>query len=398
MYPDVIYQDIQPRIKPSTEYQSSLAITPSRCPTLIQDDMAELKATPAELQEGTDLSHSTTEDVVAAQTPPHSNSPEKTSRVELSQWLDEKFDWSWFTATQSTGGFAIALAECPKQFHGLQTIGTIVFIANLILFLAFNALMIMRFSTNPGRLRRSLTVAPECFFFGSYWLTIAGIIMCMQRYGVPHVGDWLLVVVRVLFWTYAAVTFLSTSLHFVVVFKYTTVSSIDMSPAWFFLIFNSMLTGTVAASIAPAQPPDQRWPIIIAGVAYQGLGWLVSMLILGWFLGRMMEKGWPEPSNAPSLFITIGTAGYTVVALIGCAQAIPDGYGYFEKRPMAPEILRIVATWVGIFMWLFNFWLFCIAFLITTAGSVRRREGQWVFPMSFNNGWWGESTTCGGAM
>lgn len=329
----------------------------------------------------------------AAAKPDAPPTPRVSRKERLRVWLDERFDWSWFTATQSTGGFAIALSECPRQFNGLKTIGSIIFVFNLVMFAIFTTLMVTRFVMNPGRLRKSLTVAPECFFFGSYWLTIAGIIMCMHQYGVPHTGDWLITTVRVLFWMYAAATFVSTTLHFIVIFKYTTISAVGMNPGWFFLIFNSMLTGTVAATIAGTQPPDQRWPILVAGVAYQGLGWLVSMLILGWFLGTLMEKGWPEPSKTPSLFITIGTAGYTIVALIGCAKHIPDDYGYFAQHPMAAEILRILATWIGIFMWLFNLWLFSIAFSITVAESIKRKDGKWELPMTFNNTWWGEYLT-----
>ncbi len=75
--------------------------------------------------------------------------------------------------------------------------------------------------------------------------------------------------------------------------------------------------------------------------------------MLVWFFGNLMQNGWPPPDKAPGLFITVGSVGFTIVALIGRAQALPDGYAYFESHPMAAEVLLIVATWVGIFLWLF---------------------------------------------
>lgn len=40
-----------------------------------------------------------------------------------------------------------------------------------------------------------------------------------------------------------------------------------------------MLTGTFANLIASDQPPAQRMPIIVAGVTFQGLGFMVSLLM-----------------------------------------------------------------------------------------------------------------------
>jgi len=54
-------------------------------------------------------------------------------RWTLRRWLDERFDWSWFTCTQSTGGIAVLLSECPHQFRGLQTIGIVIYLLNLVL-------------------------------------------------------------------------------------------------------------------------------------------------------------------------------------------------------------------------------------------------------------------------
>lgn len=57
---------------------------------------------------------------------------------------------------------------------------------------------------------------------------------------------------------------------------------------------------------------------------------------------------------------------------------------------MAAEILMIVATWVGVFMWLFTLWLFGIAFVIVLSVAVKRVNGRLHFPMTFNNTWWGK--------
>lgn len=116
----------------------------------------------------------------------------------------QQFTWANFTCTQSTGGIAILLSETPKQFYGLQTIGIVIFIFNLVLFLLFTAAITTRFVRTPGggggALRQSLTQSPEAYFAGSFWLSMATIIICMQRFAVPRAGPWVIDAIRVLFW------------------------------------------------------------------------------------------------------------------------------------------------------------------------------------------------------
>ena len=302
-------------------------------------------------------------------------------------WLQERFSWSWFTCTQSTGGIAIALYECPKTFPGLRTIGSIIFIFEIVLYLLFTSLMLLRWKTNPSKIVKCFTAAPECYFFGSYLLSSATIIINM-RYGVPHAGPWLVDAIRVCFWIYAAISLLITMIHFVVICRYAPFVAIQFAPPIFLLFLNAMLTGTVAASIAGGQPPEQRLPIIVAGVAFQGSGWITCLLLLPWFVANLMEKGWPPALLRPGLFITVGTSGFTIVALMGLARAAQIDYGYFAVHPIAAEVVLIVATWAGIFMWLFSFWLFGIAFCIFVLGLFSKKDGKWRLNLSFNNTWW----------
>lgn len=157
------------------------------------------------------------------------NPPDQRKREPFGLWVETHMNWSWFTCTQSTGGIASLLYACPKRFDGLNTIGAIVFVFNIVLFLIFTTLMAIRWMKNPSQIKQCFTKAPECFFFGSFWLTCATIIIDMQQYGVPHTGPWLLVAIRVCFWIYAAITFASTTLHMTVIFRSTRVE-IDEVP------------------------------------------------------------------------------------------------------------------------------------------------------------------------
>ncbi|CRG87757.1 hypothetical protein PISL3812_04777 [Talaromyces islandicus] len=322
-------------------------------------------------------------------TPQRPNAEPKGEIAAKEARLLDRFTWANFTCTQSTGGVAILLSETPHKFRGLQTVGAVVFILNLVLFVCFTTAMICRFIQRPSNLRKSVTKPPEAYFTGSLWLSVATIIMCMQRFGVPHAGPWIIVAIRVLFWTYAAITLAYSISIFVVMFALSPLKPGSMSPPMFLMIFNAMLTGTIASSIAADQPLSQRMAIIVAGIAFQGLGWILCLLFLPLFMNNMLINGLGPVNQRPGLFICVGSSGYTIVALIGCAKAIPDGYGYFAKHPTASETLNVVALWIGIFLWLFTFWLFAIALVSHVPIVISKCCNDISQPqMNFTLPWW----------
>ena len=64
----------------------------------------------------------------------------------------------------STGGIALLLAVTPHRFHGLTTIGTIVFILDVVLFLLLTSLILTRFYLFPGTFTRAIYHQTESLF------------------------------------------------------------------------------------------------------------------------------------------------------------------------------------------------------------------------------------------
>ncbi|KAJ5387575.1 C4-dicarboxylate transporter/malic acid transport protein [Penicillium cosmopolitanum] len=305
---------------------------------------------------------------------PDNVEPKDESAAKEARLLD-RFTWANFTCTQSTGGVAILLSESPPSISRAADCRC--------------RSLHPQPSFRPSNLRKSLTNPPEAYFTGSLWLSMATIIMCMQRFGAPHAGPWVIVAIRILFWTYAAITLAYNIVIFVVMFAVCPLKPGTMSPPMFLMIYNAMLTGTVASSIAAYQPLSQRMAIIVTGIAFQGLGWILCTMFLPLFVGNMLINGLGPANQRPGLFISVGSSGYTIVALIGCAKAIPDGYGYFAKHPTASETLNVMALWIGIFLWLFTFWLFAIALVAQLPIMIPKRVNNMLQPkMSFTLPWW----------
>ncbi|KPM40874.1 hypothetical protein AK830_g5726 [Neonectria ditissima] len=248
------------------------------------------------------------------------------------------FTWAWFTLIMSTGGIALLLHGTPHRFRGLDVIGNIFFVLTVVLFLLLLAGMTFRFTKSHSALRASLMHPTESLFFPCFLLSIATILANTASYGVPSTGPWLPVALRVCFWLYTALSTISAVVQFFVLFNGARLPIHSMTPAWILPIFPAMLTGTLAATIMPSQPPDQSLPMLVAGVTYQGLGWIVASLIYPLYLGRLMQDGLPAPAMRPGMFIAVGPAGYTAVSIIGMARAIPSEYGYFATFPLAAQV------------------------------------------------------------
>lgn len=132
---------------------------------------------------------------------------------------------------------------------------------------------------------------------------------------------------------------------------------------------NSMLSGTFASAIAANQPPSHRMNIIMAGVTFQGLGWMVAFLMFAVYLHRLIQYGLPAPNLRPGMFISAGPPSFTALALIGMAQSLPPEATFFQNHPTAIENLQILTAFLGVFLWTLAFWFFCISLLAVLNGA-----------------------------
>jgi tellurite resistance protein TehA-like permease len=176
------------------------------------------------------------------------------------------FTWAWFTCTMATGGISLVLAQTPHRFNGLTTIGGIVFIFDIVLFIIFTTGISLRFIMFPRTFVSSLSHPTESLFFPTFWISCVNILSCTQEYGVPHTGYWLLVVMRVMFWIYAALTFCIAIGQYFFLFTGKPLTIQSMTPAWILPIFPIMLCGTLASVMVPSQPPKYGLPILVAGL------------------------------------------------------------------------------------------------------------------------------------
>lgn len=300
----------------------------------------------------------------------------------------EHFTWANYTLSMSTGGISLLISEGtqPNTFYGQQTIGKVLYIFDLVVFTLITAALITRFIKYKGTFMASLvhpteglfckyiyvfpnlptsTLADyECPTAACFFLSLASIIGSIARYGIPNCGYWLVVVYRILFWTYFAATIIYAVGMYMVLFTSPKLKIDDMTPAWDLPIFPFMLSGTIAtigAGSSGGQPAHQAVPMIVAGLTAQGLGMLVSIMMYACYIRRMVQFGLPSPHSRPAMFIAVGPPGFTALALIGLAKAWPTQYNYFGDDEVTSQVLQVVATMTAVFIWSSAFWFFCLA-------------------------------------
>ncbi|KAI0159806.1 voltage-dependent anion channel [Xylariaceae sp. FL1272] len=306
-----------------------------------------------------------------------------------------RLSWAWFPVTMSTGSMAVLLSQQPFTFHGLNIIGRVVFVIDLVLFVIFSFLISLRFLKSPRSLLRSLHDPSECFFTGSFLASIALILYCTAAYGVRGLdghGAWLVSALRVLFWIYfACATLLAVfqckfeiivSLTDHVIFSTEKLDDRQAVPAWVLPAYPFLFTGPLAAEVASTQPNHSAVQIIIAGITGQGLGWMLALLIYNVYFLRLIKSDPPPPSQRPGMYISAGPAAYTCAGLIALGlqarRQLPARYLGLTTA-YAGDVWYAIAVAAGLFLWSVAIW-----FAILTTLSVLRG----IKKMRFNLQWW----------
>jgi tellurite resistance protein TehA-like permease len=88
----------------------------------------------------------------------------------------------------------------PFRFHGLESIGVIFFLLNIVLYLLIWALILMRFYFYPYTFKASFTHPTESLFVPAFVVSFGTILINIVEYGFGKVGNWLNEAVVVLFW------------------------------------------------------------------------------------------------------------------------------------------------------------------------------------------------------
>jgi len=126
-----------------------------------------------------------------------------------------------------------------------------------------------------------------------------------------------------------------------------------MTPVWIFPCYPLLVIGPHAAILANSVRGNRGLDIVIGGFMFQGIGFMLSLMVYSSFLYRLMTQKLPAESVRPGMFVSVGPSGFTIAGVINMGHAlvncIPDNF--MGVGPIAGTITMIAANWFGIWLW-----------------------------------------------
>jgi tellurite resistance protein TehA-like permease len=281
--------------------------------------------------------------------------------------------------SMATGGIAVLLSSTPHQFRGLTTIGKVVYILNLVLFLCISGCLTIRFLSKSSALKESFQEPNESHFMGTCLLALATIVLGAEKYGTEACGPWLQVALRIVFWIYVALATIQALWHNWYLYHIRMASRQPFALVRLLPSFPAMLSGTIASVLASHQPHNHALPILIGGTTFQGFGFIMSLFIYSEYFYRLNKDGLPKPADRPEMFIAVGPWSFTALALIGMAEAAvkqfparyiisyTDGSASQQISVTTGDIALVLAALVAIFLWTMAAFCLCIAIISVLA-------------------------------
>ncbi|KAG8626715.1 hypothetical protein KVT40_005660 [Elsinoe batatas] len=264
------------------------------------------------------------------------------------------FTWTWFCMTMATGQIANCISAIPFRFPGLNHIGQVFMLFNIVLFLLNTICILSRFRLYPSTFWSSLTHPTESLFVPAFVISLGTILMNITLYGIAPSRPWLTTAMLGLFWAYCALAMLSACGIYLIMWSTQTFTLSRMTPVWIFPAYPLLVVAPHAAVLAERlENHEHALGVVVGGVALQGIGFMVSLMVYAAFLYRLMTNKLPQESLRPGMFISVGPSGFTVAGLVNLGQVVgrvsPEGF--MGVGEIAGVVSMVVANWVGVWLW-----------------------------------------------
>ncbi|KAF7522603.1 hypothetical protein PCG10_007323 [Penicillium crustosum] len=290
--------------------------------------------------------------------------------------------WAYFTLTMATGGLANVLYQVPFRFKGLDTIGVVVFLVNIALYLFIWALLFVRFYHYPYTFKASFKHPTESLFVPASIVSFGTILINVSQYGPENTGPWLMRAVCILFWIDATLAVMFSAGIYLLLWSTQTFTIAQMTPIWIFPAYPMLIIGPHAGILSAKLEPSQSLPVIIGGTTIQGVGFLVSLMVYSAFIYRLMTQKLPRENIRPGMFVSVGPSGFTVAGLVNMAAGAKRSFpaDFMGNGELAADVLKIVTDFSCLWLWGLAIFFFIIA---SAAHWSAIGHGRMVFSMTW---------------
>ncbi|KVO39592.1 TDT family transporter [Burkholderia ubonensis] len=289
-----------------------------------------------------------------------------------------QFTPNWFAMTMGNGIVSLVLAGLPLHFGGQRALASALWAIDIVLYLAFAAMLAARAIRFPETIRPLLRHPVQSMFLGAVPMGLVPIINGIVLFAGGHAEANALAYAL---WCVDAL--LSVVVAIGVPFMMFTeqghaferVTAVLLLP-----IVAPEVAASSAATLAPHFVGMQARLLIGAGYVLWAISVPLAFAILTIVFFRLVIHKLPHRDLGPSSWLTLGPIGTGALGLLTLGQAAPVA---FAGTPLAS--VAVLARDLGIagalLLWGAGLWWLACAVLFTMHYC---REG-----LPFNLGWWG---------
>ncbi|KVS28278.1 TDT family transporter [Burkholderia cepacia] len=289
-----------------------------------------------------------------------------------------QFTPNWFAVTMGNGIVSLVLGALPVHFAGQHALASALWVIDIVLYLAFSAMLIARATLFPETIRPLLHHPVQSMFLGAVPMGLVPIINGIVLFAGGHAEANALAYTL---WCFDAV--LSVVVAIGVPFMMFTeqghaferVTAVLLLP-----IVAPEVAASSAATLAPHFVGTQARLLIGAGYVLWAISVPLAFAILTIVFFRLVIHKLPHRDLGASSWLTLGPIGTGALGLLTLGQAAPAA---FAGTPLANVALlaRDLGMAGALLLWSAGLWWLACAVLFTIRYC---REG-----LPFNLGWWG---------
>lgn len=157
-----------------------------------------------------------------------------------------------------------------------------------------------------------------------------------------------------------------------------------MTPVWIFPCYPLLVIGPHAAGLAEhlVHRSTEAIGIIVGGFIFQGIGFLLSLMIYAAFIYRLMTQKLPQENLRPGMFVSVGPSGFTISGVVSMGGILPSvvSANFMGNGELAGQVSKIASIWFGLWLWGLALWFF---FVSVGAHWSCVRKGRMSFAMTF---------------
>ncbi|KAH8721588.1 sulfite efflux pump SSU1 [Phaeosphaeriaceae sp. PMI808] len=293
------------------------------------------------------------------------------------------FTPSWFIITMSTGALSIILHQIPFHARWLDIVSEIFFVLNIILFLLFTFISVLRYTMYPQLFPAVLRHPHQSLFLATFPVGLGTLINMIVLVCVGPWGQGMAIFAWVLWWIDSVIAVI-TCFHLTWVIMTNRRHDLEEMTALYFIPIVAIVIAAASGALvagALTNPEYQLWTLVISYI-FWGIGAPLSWIILTIYFFRLTVHKPLQREVIVSLLLPIGPlglSGFSLIALGKVARHVFPLYNTIPHVARAGDTFYLIGLMVGILIWAFAVvWFIVAVIMIATA-----------YPFPFNMGWWG---------